>query len=1026
MTLAEWFIKNNRTSTLIFLLLACAGIFTFNNISRLEDPDIVIRTAVVATSFPGASPQKVEELVTDKLEKKIREMSEVERVTSQSLAGLSIVYVDAYEKYKNMKPIWDRLRNKVNDVKGYLPEGVEEPIVNDEFGDVFGVVVALTSDGYTYREMKDVADDVRDELLKVNNVAKVDLYGLQQEQIFVEFSNARLAEYGVNPNLIAEVLSTQNILQSGGNARVDTERIIIEATGEYKSLDDLKRTSLRIPGRSESIYLEDVATIRRDFVDPPTTLCHFNGESAIVLAVSMAEGGNVVEMGDAVTARLKELEVDLPIGLDFDMVSYQPKFVSRSINDFMVNLGEAFVFVVAVMLLFAGLRLGLVVGALVPMACLMSITLMPFFDVDLQRVSIASLIIALGMLVDNGVVVSENILVRLNSGEDRLKACGGAVKELTRPLLSASLTTIFAFLPIPLAQSGVGEYCISLFIVVSSTLLCSWLLSITFVPMLCYYLLKPKVEKQSFDSSFYTRYRNFLLLSLRNRKVFLSCVVGIVFLGVMVFKLIPTIFFPPNDREMFVIDFWQPYGTDIRRTEERVSQLEEFLVKQEGIDSVGSFVGSGGPRWYLSLSPEQDNPNYAFVIINTATYEAVAGLMAKTRAYLDANFPDTRHTVKQLESGTPVGTPIQIRISGKDMDDLYEARNLIAQTISKVPGVYNIHDDWGEWAKKLLVNVNQEQAKRAGMTSQDIALSLKTQFSGAQATEFREGDEVIPILVRSQEAFREDLGKIEGMNVYSYSDRSSVPLLNVAKTELVWQPSNIQRRDQTRTMTLKADVLGRFPSEALAEVMPKVQSLVDSDAWPKGFWIEYGGEQEESAKAQASVAAGMPLALGLLSFILVSQFNSIRRPVIILLTIPPMLLGIALGLLITNCTFGFMAMLGMISLMGIIVNNAIMLIDRIEIERAEGATIQNAIVLSAQKRFRPILMTTITTIVGLIPLSLQGGELWRPMANVLIFGLGFATVLTLVLCPVLYSLFFKASFKQFQWDPKVLDASKQD
>lgn len=1024
MNIAEWCIRNNRTALVVLLLIAVAGVRAFLTMPRLEDPEVTVRTAVVVTYFPGASPLEVEKLVTSKLEKRIRSMAEVEHVTSQSMTGVSIIFVDVYERIRDMKPVWRKLRNKVADAHGELPEGVIGPLVNDEFGDVYGVVVALTGDGYSYRQLEEAARYVRDELLKLDSVGKVGLFGIQDERVFVEFSNARLAGYGVGPNDLAQALAAQNAVQPGGAVVAEPERIIIEASGEFHSLDDIRHTSLRVPGRPETIYLGDVADVRRNYVDPPATMTRFNGQRAVILAINMARGANIIHMGKEVRACLDGIRARFPIGLDFGMVAYQPKFVTRAINSFTVNLVEAFCFVVVVMLIFAGFRTGLVAGMLVPAAMLMCIALMPYFHVDLQRVSIASLIIALGMLVDNGVVVSENILVRLANGEERLQACGGAARELALPLLSASLTTIFAFLPIAIARSGVGEYCLSLFIVVTLTLLSSWALSLTMVPMFCYYFLKPERRGQTFTGGFYCWYRVLLLRALRARGPFLVLVGALFVVALWGFGFVPKIFFPENEREMFLVDFWQPYGTDIRITAERAGRLEKFLLSQPEVATVGTFIGSGGPRWYLSLNPEQDNPNYAFFIVNTKSKRSVDTLIRKTRKHLDSFFPDCRHTVKKLESGVPVGAPIQVRISGGDIRTLYALRNRIASAIGEIPGVRNVRDDWGEWTKKLEVDINQDQAKRSGLTSRDIALSLQAMLTGLEATQFREGERLIPVVLRSQQACREDLGKIEGLNVYSFESGVSVPLLHVAHPHLVWQPSNILRRDGKRTMTVKVDVHGRFASEVLADLRPRVTALTQKSDWPRGYSVEYGGEYEESRTAQDSITAGLPLAMGLLALVLIAQFNSIRRPLIIALTIPPMLVGITPGLLITRQPFGFMGMLGMISLMGIVVNNAIMMIDRIEIERQQGQSTADAIVVAAQRRLRPILMTAVTTIVGLIPLALQGGKLWRPMANVLIFGLGFATLLTLVLCPVLYSLFFSADFRDYRWYPAVLRRSE--
>lgn len=1020
MNLGEWSIKNNVTVTVVLLGLILFGARTYTTISRKENPEFTVRTAMISTVFPGASPMKVEELVTDKLEEKIREMSEIKAVRSQSLTNLSIIMVDIQDKHKNVREIWQKLRNKVSDARASLPEGVREPSVNDEYGDVFGVVMALTGDGYTYREIKDVSDYVRNQLLKIPSVGKVERFGVQGERIFVEFSNARLAEYGFSPAYLARVLSSQNAIQPGGSAVVGTDRVVISATGEFKSLAQLKETALQIPGRAESVALGDIAEVRRGFVDPPASLSRFNGEPAIMIAVNMAKGYNVMEMGEAVKQKFSEIEAELPVGLDFNILSWQPRFVDRSISEFMMNLLEAFLFVVAVVLVFAGFRTGLIVGSLVPMAMLTCIALMPLFGVELQKMSIASLIISLGMLVDNGVVVSESMLVRIAAGEDRLSAAVNAVSTLWKPLLAASLTTILAFLPIYISKASVGEYCGSLFVVLAITLMASWVLSLTMMPLLCHRFLKPKKGTQTFAGRFYSFYRSTLVACLKLRPLFLLLVVLTTGVSLWGMKFVPKIFFPPNDREMFVIDLFQPYGSDIETTVRRLDRLEKFLLSNEEVVSVGAFVGKGGPRWYLSLTLEERGPNYAKVVVNTKDIAGMEKMVAASARYMDDNFPDVRHSVLKLANGPIVGAPIQLRISGDDIHTLYRLREAVMAEISDIPGVTNVRDDWGEWSRKLEVDVRQDRAKRAGFSSRDIALSLATQLSGLPATDYREGKEIIPIVLRSKEAYRKDLGKVEGLNVYSFSDGRSIPLLQVADTRLDWQPSNIRRRNQTRCMTVKVDITGRFNSEVLADVQEKMNALTGSERWPGEYYLEYGGEKEKSGESQASLAAGFPLAFGLMALLLIAQFNAVRPPVIIVLTVLPMFIGITTGLLVTKGTFGFMAILGVVSLFGILVNNAIMMIDQIEIEKAEGKELQDAIVISAQKRLRPIIMTTATTIIGLIPLSLQGGTLWSPMANVLIFGLAFATVLTLALCPVLYSYFYRVPFRGYRWNSEIL------
>jgi len=617
--------------------------------------------------------------------------------------------------------------------------------------------------------------------------------------------------------------------------------------------------------------------------------------------------------------------------------------------------------------------------------------------------------------------VSEAILVRLASGEDRLKAVTGAVSELWMPLLAASLTTIFAFLPIPLAKHPVGEFCQSLFVVVTLALACSWGLSMSMVPMMCYYVLKPKFKIQTYSSRLYRAYRGFLLWSLRNRTVFVGSVVVMCVVAMWAFQFVPKMFFPPNERAQFTIDFWQPYGTDITATNERVAKLEKILLSDEHVASVGTIVGHGGPRWYLPLNLEQQNDNLATFIVNTTDVPSVDGVIARADQALRAEFPDADYSMNKLMNGPPTGAKLQIRIAGPDIKTLYSLRDKIVSIVEAQPGAVRVWDDWGQWTKKMLVEVDQDKAREAGMSSFDVAVSLQTAMSGLPASNYREGDTVIPVVLRNDDGFRGHLDKLASLNVYSYETGESVPLSQVATTRIDWQPSDIRRRDQTRTMTVKADVAdGYFAMEMLKKIRPAVAKLQEAKDWPIGYTVEYGGEFEKSQESQAAINANMPLAMGLLVLVLVFQFNSVRRPLIILLTLPPMMVGISGGMLGTNAPFGFMPMLGMISLLGIIVNNAIMLIDRIEIQRNRGMDMADAIVLSSMERARPIIMTATTTIIGMIPLSLQGGEMWRPMANLIMSGLAFATVLTLALCPVLYSLFFRQGFKGYKWDPDVV------
>ncbi|MFP4658233.1 MAG: efflux RND transporter permease subunit, partial [Desulfonatronovibrionaceae bacterium] len=798
---------------------------------------------------------------------------------------------------------------------------------------------------------------------------------------------------------------------------IGPEYLNIETSGEFSSIADIKDISLHLPGRGSALPLDQLADVVLGYRDPPQKIARFNSERAVFLAVNMARGGNILEFGRQVQKTIHRVEEKSPLEIDYQIASLQPEYVRDSIRDFSINLIEAFSFVVIVMFIMAGLRVGLAAGVLIPMAVLTCIALLPVFNTALQTMSIASLILALGILVDNGVVVSEDILVRINRGVDRETAARRAALRLRFPLLAASLTTIAVFLPIPLAPSITGEYTTSLAIVVSLTLLSSWVYCQTLVPLLCSRILKPK-RKDKTRSSGFRGYAQTLVFILRHRTIFLLLTAALTATAFWGFQFVPRMFFPPNERDQFTIDFWQPYGTDIRITEKRAARLEKFLLDQPETVSVSSFIGTGGPRWYLPLNIEEANTSYASLAVKIKDRDKVDPLLAKCKKELDHNFPDTRYTLKRLMYGPPTGTPIQVRISGDDIRRLYSIRDKVTGVLKDTPGVISIWDDWGEWTKKLVLDLDQNKARRIGLSTRDVARSVQLQMGGITASDLRVDDESIPIVVRSQDRFRTNADKISGLNVYPEGRGHAVPLLQVADPELTWQPSNIRRRDQTRTMTVKADISGRFASQVLEDIRPAIWEMTAESDWPQGYSIEFGGEFEKSSEARASIMLNMPLALGILLLILVLQFNSVYKPLIILLTLPPMMCGITPGMIMTNSPFGFMAMLGLISLLGIIVNNAIILINQIDLERTAGVSTERAIVNAALKRTRPILMTAITTVMGMIPLSLQGGELWRPMANCIISGLAVATLLTLGLCPVLYSIFYQADFRGF--NPKSL------
>lgn len=1034
MNIAECTIKNNRISKVLLLFIVAAGLSAYFNMPREENPAIPVQEAVVLAQFPGAASEKVERLLTEPLEEAIQTLPEVFKIESQSIDGLSIILVTVREDITILKPIWDRLRIKVAEVA--LPDGALPPYVNDEFGDVFGMLFALTVDvrlvkddatgasrweGLSYRELEDIADHVKKRLLRIPGVGKVELHGVQDECIFVEVSNARAGDSDIIAQL-SNIMVGRNTIQRSGRLNIGPERVTLETSGEFRSIDDIRRISLAMPGTAESLCLEDVAEVKRSYQDPPLRIVLFNGKPAVVIAVNMAEGGNIIELGERVRAELAQIEQGLPLGFAFQDIMFQPKFVNRNITDFTINLIEAFILILVVMTIFSGWRAGVVTGTLVPMAIFFCLMLMPLMGVILQQVALAALIISLGILVDNGVVMSEEIVVRLNRGEERTSAAVNAVRTLWLPLLSGSLTTIAAFLPIFLAKAPVGEYTRSIFIVVLITLTGSWLLSLTMIPMLCRSLLSDRREASGdvdeFSARPYQIFRSILLAALHHRLLLIALTCMLVGMGVYFMARVPTVFFPPALRECALVDFLLPYGTNIRETEERMRQFQEKILQDERVESVAGFVGYGGPRWSLMIRPEQPKENYAYCMVNLKNVKDVRPYLNDLRRLLNSEFPELRGTVKELENGPAVGSPIQIRLSGDDMRTLYGLRDRVLAAIGDVPGLCNVRDDWGEWGKKVELDINQQAARRAGLSSVEVARAFRMFFDGLPLTEYREGTKLIPVVLRNKDAERRIPEALENINIFSSALGAAVALDQISGTRVTWQPSNIRRRNMARTMTIKGDVAGRFASAVLADIQPLLAEVTGSTNWPAGCSLEYGGEQEESARAQAAIAKSLPLAGFVLLLILIAQFNSIRRVLIILLSIPPMVIGFGPGLYLTRSPFGFMAMLGVISLMGIVVNNAIMLIDRIEIERRESKrSVPYAIVTAAVSRLRPIFMTTLTTVAGLIPLSLQGGDLWRSMANVLIFGLISSTAVTLLVCPVLYSLLFGVSFQKFEATP---------
>ncbi len=1022
MNITQTAIEKNRITFVLLFAVLIAGIMAFQGMPRAEDPGFTIRTAMVLTYFPGASPERIETLITDKLEKSIQEMPELDFIQSESRSGVSIVFVNIKQSYKRMRPIWDSLRRKVEKAEGELPESVIGPLVNDEFGDIFGTIITITGEGFSYPELKDVADEVRNELLLIEEIAKVEIHGDQEERIFIEYNDARLAEIGLSASQLINILQSQNIVIPGGDINTGKERIALEPTGSFESIEDLKRTLIGVPGRTDLIYLEDLAEVYRGFIDPPQSIVHSSGIPALALAINLRENGNIITLGEKVNDLMSRLRGLYPIGIEFDTVAFQPEHVDRAISNFTSSLFQAIAVVILIMLLTLGIRTGLVVASLVPLTMIMSFLLMSFLNIGLDQMSLVALIIALGLLVDNAIVMSESIMVQVKAGVPAKEAAISTATELRVPLLIGSLTTAAAFLPFYLAESSMGEYIAPLFKVVTITLLCSWFLAEAITPVFCVKFIKVKRKEEHYDSKFYIRYRRTLLRLLRH-PVKSTIAMAIVFLIAMQgFRFIPAIFFPRNDKSIYTAEFELPKGTPIHRTEAVVNDIEAFMQRElsarpdrpEGIVNWSTYIGQGAPRFYLSYSPEPARPEYAAMVINTTSNAIIDSLIVKTEEYCIHEFPELRTRLDLLLYGPPTAA-VEVRISGKDLGKVFELADAVKARLRTIPGTKNIRADWGQRTKKMLVKINQARARRAGVTNRDIAISLQTALTGIQVTQFREEDKSIPVTMRSEGAERQDIGKLETVNVYAQMTGRSVPLKQVADLEIQWQPSKILRRSRLKTVTVQSEVNpGTLPIAISRELDKWLEE--ESRSWDLGYKYELGGEIESSGQANASIGEKMPLAFLIIILLLVLQFNSIRLPIIVLTTIPLGLIGVVFGLLVARSYFGFMTLLGVVSLAGIVVNNAIVLLDRIKYEITEkGLEPARAVIEASQRRLRPILLTTATTIGGLLPLWLGGGPMWKPMAIAIIFGLLFSTLLTLGVVPVLYSMFYKVSYKEFKF-----------
>nr|WP_298793942.1 efflux RND transporter permease subunit [uncultured Allomuricauda sp.] len=1036
MNLTKFSINNNRVVLSILGVVLLMGLVGYQSLSRDSMPPYTIRVASVVSSFPGASPERVEELVTDKIEKVAQELPELKKVTSTSRTGLSVVQVELVMQVEpqDLQPVWDRLRRKLNSIEG-LPSGVQPQLKDDGIGEVFGIAVGLTSDGYSFADMKTYADDIRDDLIKLEDAAKVEINGDQEERVFVEFDNVKLKSYGLTSSRLQQLISNTNILSSGGQINVEDERIILEPTGNFDNVTDIEEMLIPVGEGGQVVPLKDITNVRKGYINPPTQIVRINGKEALSLHVSLKSGANIIKLGEELDGVLDIWRGKLPVGLELNRLASIDSYIDLKISDFIGNLLQSIGIVLAVMLFFLGLRTGLVIASLIPIVTITTLFIMGLIDVGLNQITLAALIMALGMMVDNGIVVAESIMVKMENGADVKKAAIDSCSELFTPLLISTLTTSAAFLSFYMAESVMGDIMGPIFVVITIALLSSWIIALSIITLFCVFFLKIKKKEEGKEgfldrliNGLKAKYKDLILVALNWKRTVLFGIVGLFVLSILGFGLLAFVFFPDSDRNMITADVNLPEGTKIERTQEMVTAIETFMKSTlqvsdnnpDGIVDWSAYIGEGPSTYDLGYNPDEANSNYAHILINTSNFLVNNEMVKKLDSFSFNTFPNADIKVGLLGSGGG-GTPIEIKVSGDDPDKLAQISQTIKTKLFGISGTKNIKDDWGPKGKKFIIDIDQNKAQLAGVTNQDIATSLQTVLDGFTTGEYREEDKSIPIVMLSDQNKQQSLASLETLNIYAQSSGKSVPLLQVASIIPQWQYTRIKRLNLTRTINISSELTeGGNASAITAEITPWLEEQVA--IWGSGYSYKLGGDAESTAENMGAVASYLPLSAFIIVMLLIIQFNSFRKMVMIVCTIPLGIIGMVLGLLIFNVPFGFMAFLGVISLAGIVINNAIVLVDRIEIEENEiKRKPQDAIIAACLQRFRPILLATFTTVLGLIPLYLGGGEMWEPMAVTIMVGLLFGTVITLLFIPAFYSVLYKVDYRGYHFNKELLD-----
>jgi len=1002
--LSDWALKHRSFVVFAMIAIVIAGLSSYYRLGRNEDPAFTFRTMVVQAAWPGATLDDTLTQVTERLERKLQETKNLDFLRSYTSPGLTTIFVNlkGLTSSREVPDIWYQVRKNVSDIRRTLPQGVVGPGFNDDFGDTFGLIYAFTADGFSHRELRDYVEDMRSQLLQVQDVSKIEMLGAQDEQIYLEFSTSQLAGLGIDRNALIEALQAQNAVMPAGSIQTTDEKIRIRVTGAFGSETDL--LNFNFPSNGRLIRLRDIAEMRRSLSDPPQPLFRVNGKPAIGLAIAMKDGGDILALGQNVRKAIDSGMANVPLGVDVTLVSNQPEVVKHAIGEFMTSLWQAIAIIMACSVVSLGLRPGAVVALSIPLTVAIIFPIMEFARIDLQRISLGALIIALGLLVDDAMTTVDVMTSRMAAGDSKEKAATFAYDTLAFPMLTGSFVTAAGFVPIGFARSSAGEYTFSIFAVVSIALIVSWFVAVLFAPLLGIWFLKvPEKKQNDRPSRIMTGFRSLLVTAMRYRWITIAATLACFFVSLLALQLVPRQFFPASDRPELLVDLTLPQNASIFASDAAAKKLDAILEKDPDVASWSTYVGRGAIRFYLPLNVQLNNAFFAQAVVIAKDVAARERLHVRLEQKLAEEFPNVVSRVSPLELGPPVGWPVQYRVSGSDLSQTRAIALQLGAILGSNHNLRRVNYDWMAPARQVRVAVDQDQARLLGLSSQALSQSINAAMAGVPITQVRDDIYLVDVVVRAENQQRVSLDTLQSLQVPLPNGRT-VPLSQVARFDFDQEYPLVWRRDRVPTLTVQADVIpGATPEAAVDSLAPAVVALQAS--LPKGYRIALGGTVEESAKSQASVFAMIPAMLFLMLLFLMAQLHSFTRLAIVLSLVPMGLIGIVGALLISGRPLGFVAILGILALMGMIARNAVILIEQIEAERAHGREVWDAIVEGAVSRFRPIMLTAISTVLGFIPIAPT--VFWGPMAFAIMGGLFVATVLTLIVLPALYVIFFR-------------------